>query len=154
MNETSGLGNSLSVRLQRENAAVHFSGTQGTHVVHLDGSPELGGENKGFRPTELLLYAVGGCAMFDFVSMIYRQGIAVQDVSADISGTRQAEGSANPFVDIHIKFVIVGQKSELDNYHNVIQLFAKRAVRELCSVGLTIRKETSMRHAVEFSYAP
>ncbi len=152
MNVALGLGNSVSVRLKRENTAVHFSGTKEKHVLHLDGPPELGGENKGFRPTELLLYAIGGCAIFDFVSMLYRQGIRIQDVFADISGTRHAEGATNPFIDIHIKFVIVGKKNDIENHHNAIQLFAKRAVHELCSVGLTIRKETKIRHDVEFSY--
>ncbi len=153
MGEVASAADPLSVRLTRQNAAVHFLGERETHVVHIDGTPELGGENKGFRPTELLLYALGGCAILDFSSMLYRQGIKVHDIFADVSGTRKAEGAAKPFSDIHIKFVIAGKQDELEDYRAIIQLFAKRAVHELCSVGLTIRKETSIRHDVEFLHA-
>ena len=152
MSTISNAEHSVSVKLKRQNAAVHFCGTDGVHNVRIDGPSELGGQNKGFRPTELLLYALGGCAVLDFAAMLYKQGIQVEDISVETSGARRAEGGAKPFSDIHIRFLIAGKKEELENHRPIIQLFAKRSVHELCSVGLTLRKETTITHNIEFSY--
>jgi putative redox protein len=37
--------------------------------VHLDASPDIGGTNKGMRPMQLLLVALGGCSTIDIISI-------------------------------------------------------------------------------------
>lgn len=139
----------MTVTLHRENSRVHFVGSKGPNEIHLDGAPEIGGENKGFRPTQVLLYAVGGCAVFDFTSMLYKQNLEIEDISVEVTGERVQEGPITPFSAIHIKFTLVGNSAQLAENRALIESFAKRAVHQLCSVGATIRKETPIDFTVE-----
>ncbi len=70
----------MKVILTRENEKVYFRGEDDSNIIHIDGSSEIGGENKGFRPMQILLYAIGSCAVFDFVSMLYKQRRAFEDI--------------------------------------------------------------------------
>ena len=50
---------------------VMFAAESGTgHSITMDGPEEVGGQNRGARPMELLLLGTGGCALFDVVSML------------------------------------------------------------------------------------
>ena len=50
---------------------VKFEAESGTgHSITMDGPEEVGGQNQGARPMELLLLGTGGCALFDVVSML------------------------------------------------------------------------------------
>ncbi len=42
------------------------------HAVLMDGAKEVGGEDSGPRPTELLLIALGGCTGMDVVSILQK----------------------------------------------------------------------------------
>ena len=36
----------------------------------MDGSPEIGGENLGARPMQMVLMALGGCSSMDVLSIL------------------------------------------------------------------------------------
>ena len=140
----------VRVSLSRENEKVHFIGEQEQHTIHIDGPPEIGGDNKGFRPMQVLLYALGGCAVFDFVSLLYKQIGAVEDVIVEVEGVRKQEGSCKPFVSISLCFIVIGREGHaLIEKKSLIEHCAKLAVQELCSVGATLRKETKIDYRVE-----
>ena len=40
------------------------------HAIVMDGPPEIGGENLGVRPMEMLLLGMAGCTMIDVVSTL------------------------------------------------------------------------------------
>ena len=40
------------------------------HAITMDGPPEIGGENLGVRPMEMLLLGMAGCTMIDVVAKI------------------------------------------------------------------------------------
>ncbi len=47
---------------------VMFVGESGSgHSVVMDGAPDAGGRNLGFRPMEMLLLGLGGCSAFDVI---------------------------------------------------------------------------------------
>lgn len=41
--------------------------------VHLNASPEIGGEAKGFRPMELLAGSLSACSSIDVLNILYKQ---------------------------------------------------------------------------------
>ena len=50
-----------------------FLGESGSgHTVVMDGAPEHGGRNMGFRPMEMLLIGAGGCSSFDVVQILQK----------------------------------------------------------------------------------
>ena len=61
----------MKIVINRLNDAVHFEGTNAHgNTIHMDGSPEIGGEGKGVRPMELLLFGVAACSSIDVVSIL------------------------------------------------------------------------------------
>ena len=43
------------------------------NIIHIDGAPDIGGENKGFRPMQLLAAGVGSCSSIDIISILKKQ---------------------------------------------------------------------------------
>lgn len=120
----------MKVHLKRVNEAVHFEGNapSSSVKVHIDGSPDIGGQQLGVRPMELVLMALGSCSVFDLVSILKKQRQELLNVDVEISGNRR-EAIPNIFTDIHIKFIIEGQIDK-----EKAQKAAELAVKKYCSV--------------------
>jgi putative redox protein len=121
----------MEVKLKRANQAVHFEGSSSSSEVkvHIDGSPEIGGEAKGARPMELVLMALGSCSVLDLLSILKKQRQDVQDIQVEISGNRR-DVIPKTFTDIHIKFLIKGNQISLEKAEKAAEL----AVKKYCSV--------------------
>ena len=120
----------MHISLQRVNDAVHFEGTgDSTDVhVHIDGSPDIGGEGLGVRPMELVLMALGSCSALDLVTILKKQRQQIDDVKIDVKGERREE-IPHIFTDIHISFYL---KGDIDQ--TKAGKAAKLAVKKYCSV--------------------
>lgn len=120
----------MNISLKRTNDAVHFEGSsQTTDVkVHIDGSPEIGGEGLGVRPMELVLMALGSCSALDLVIILKKQRQQIDDLQIEVSGKRRDE-VPNIFTHIHITFRLSGQ-IDLAKAEKAGEL----AVKKYCSV--------------------
>jgi len=120
----------MHISLQRVNDAVHFEGTgDSTDVhVHIDGSPDIGGEGLGVRPMELVLMALGSCSVLDLVTILKKQRQQIDDVKIDVKGERREE-IPHIFTDIHISFYL---KGDIDQ--TKAGKAAELAVKKYCSV--------------------
>lgn len=121
----------MEVNLKRVNQAVHFEGSSSSSSikVHIDGSPEIGGEGLGVRPMELVLMALGSCSVLDLISILKKQRQDIQDVQIEISGNR-TDTIPKVFTDIHLKFFIEGNQVSLEKAEKAAEL----AVKKYCSV--------------------
>lgn len=121
----------MEVNLKRINRAVHFEGSSESSSikVHIDGSPEIGGEGLGVRPMELVLMALGSCSVLDLISILKKQRQDVQDIQIEILGNR-TDSIPKVFTDIHIKFLIKGNQISLEKAEKAAEL----AVKKYCSV--------------------
>ena len=99
----------MKIALQRANDAVHFIGNSDSANVkiHIDGSPEIGGEGLGVRPMELVLMALGSCSALDFVSILKKQRQQLDDFRITVEGKRREE-IPHVFTAIHIGFQLWG----------------------------------------------
>lgn len=120
----------MNITLKRTNDAVHFEGiSQTTDVrVHIDGSPEIGGEGLGVRPMELVLMALGSCSALDLVSILKKQRQQIDNLQIDVSGQRR-EQIPNIFTSIHIVFRLAGAIDQAK-----AEKAAELAVKKYCSV--------------------
>ena len=120
----------MKIDIQRVNQAVHFeaSAPSSTVKVQIDGSPEIGGEELGVRPMELVLMALGSCSVLDLASILKKQRQEVEDIKIEVSGNR-TESIPKVFTDIHIKFLLSG-KIDLIKAEKAAEL----AVKKYCSV--------------------
>ncbi|GAA4799695.1 OsmC family protein [Olivibacter ginsenosidimutans] len=120
----------MKITLNRINQAVHFEGTShSTDVkIHIDGSPDIGGEGLGARPMELVLMALGSCSVLDLISILKKQKQEVNDVVIEVEGTRR-EAIPAVFTAIHLLFRLKGAIDE-----QKANKAAELAVKKYCSV--------------------
>ena len=120
----------MNVELQRVNQAVHFEGGGASSAVkvHIDGSPDIGGEGAGVRPMELVLMALGSCSALDLISILKKQRQQITDMRILVEGKRKDAVPA-VFTDIHLSFRLTG-----DIDREKANKAAELAVKKYCSV--------------------
>ena len=120
----------MEIAIQRVNEAVHFeaSAPSSTVKVQIDGSPEIGGEGLGVRPTELVLMALGSCSVLDLGSILKKQRQEIKDIKINVSGKR-TDAIPKVFTDIHLQFILSGT-IDLAKAEKAAEL----AVKKYCSV--------------------
>lgn len=120
----------MKVELNRVNNAVHFEATAPSSniKVHIDGSPEIGGEGLGSRPMELVLMALASCSSLDLVSILKKQKQEIVSFSVSVEAQRR-ETIPHIFTSIHMIFSLSGQIDLAK-----AQKAAELAVKKYCSV--------------------
>lgn len=120
----------MKIELNRVNDAVHFaaSATSSPVKIHIDGSPEIGGQALGVRPMELVLMALGSCSSFDLIQILKKQRQEIEDISVSVEGER-ADAVPAVFTHIHLTFNLKGN-IDLAKAEKAAEL----AVKKYCSV--------------------
>jgi len=94
------------------NQKMAFSSeTPSGHEIKMDAAPEIGGENTGARPTELLLNAVAGCTGIDIISILTKMRLEPTSFKMEVHGNR-ADDHPKKFTDIHIHYALEGDLPE------------------------------------------
>jgi putative redox protein len=110
-----------------------FSGvTPSGHEIRMDAAKEIGGENSGARPTELLMNAVAGCTGIDIISILHKMRLEPTAFHMDMEGER-AEEQPKRFTTIRIHYSLEGDLPE-DKVIRAIQLSKDK----YCSVSHTL----------------
>jgi putative redox protein len=122
-----------------------FVGESGSgHAVVLDGAPEHGGRDMGFRPMEMLLLGLGGCTAFDVVSILKKSRQAITDCEVKIDSDRAKE-IPKVFTRIHIHFIITGNSLDPVKVEKAVNLSADK----YCSASKILEKTAEMTHDFE-----
>ena len=116
--------------------AVRFRGTSGSgHQVDIDGPPELGGENRGIRPMELMLLGLGGCTSFDVVNILRKGRADLVGCVTEIEAER-AETEPKVFTRIHFRFRVSGRDLNARKVERAIRLTAEK----YCSASIMLER--------------
>lgn len=105
----------------------------GGHSIVLDAP---GGRDswQGFKPSELLLAALGGCTAVDVIDILRKQRQQVSGLRLTVEGTQRAE-HPRAFEHIHVQYEVRG--------HGVSPAAVARAIslseEKYCSVAATLR---------------
>lgn len=120
-----------------------FSGVTPTgHEFIMDAAPEVGGENSGPRPTELLLQAVAGCTGIDIISILHKMRLEPSSFHMDVKGER-ADEHPKRFTSIHIHYSLEGELPE-DKVVRAIQLSKDK----YCSVSHSLNSEITVSYSI------
>ncbi|WP_323751532.1 OsmC family protein [Marinobacter sp.] len=113
---------------------VSFKATSGTgHSVQMDGPPDLGGQNLGPRPMEMLLMGVGGCSSFDVMSILKKSRQEVTACHAELEAER-ADAVPAVFTKIHLHFVVTGHNLKEKQVERAVSLSADK----YCSASIML----------------
>ena len=114
------------------------------HSITMDGPPEIGGDNLGVRPMEMLLLGVAGCTMIDVVTTLKKMRQDLSHCETHLSAER-ADGHPKVFTDIHIQFIVKGQDLDPKKVEKAIILSAEK----YCSASIMLGKTASITHDFE-----
>ena len=114
------------------------------HTVIMDASPEVGGENRGSRPMELILMGLGGCASIDVVMILEKARQEITGCKVVINAER-AESDPKVYTRIHVHFIVTGKNLIRDRVARAIELSAEK----YCSVSIMLGKTATIEHDFE-----
>jgi putative redox protein len=122
-----------------------FVGESGSgHSVIMDGAPDAGGRNLGFRPMEMLLLGLAGCSAFDVVLILKRGRENVTDCVVEVDADR-AETDPKIFTNVRMRYIVTGKGLDTNKVERAVKLSEEK----YCSASAIIAKTAQMSHTVE-----
>lgn len=109
------------------------------HKIATDGSKSAGGNEDGYKPTELLLFGMAGCAGIDVVRILEKQRQKLTSLEIELVG-HQNDDYPRPFHTIEVKFIARGENLDEQKLARAIELSEEK----YCVVSQTIANETKV----------
>jgi putative redox protein len=135
----------MKIVLKRLNDACHLEArNEEGNSVDIDGSPSVGGENKGFRPMQLLAAGAGGCSSIDIISILKKQRQDLKDIEVIVDAEREEGKTPSLFRTIHIHYILTGILNE-EKVKGAINL----SLQKYCSVVKTLEKTATITSSYE-----
>ncbi len=126
----------MKVTLQRKNNAFHFEATnEDDATINFDSTREEGGENKGFRPMQSLLGAMGACSAIDIILILKKQKQTIDDFRIEIDGERETGTEPSLWKIAHVRFFLKGKIDQAK-----AERAAELSMKKYCSVAATLGK--------------
>lgn len=134
----------MNVELVRKNKAFHFEATDASnHKVQIDASPKVGGDDKGTRPMDLLLMALGGCSSIDIGLILEKQKQKLEDFKVQITADRE-DAVPSLFKKINLHFILWGDLKE----KRVIKSI-ELSLEKYCSVAKILEPTAEITYSFE-----
>lgn len=128
---------------------LKFDATSGSgHTVTMDGVPEVGGENEGPRPMEVLLMAVGGCAAMDVIAILQKMRVQVDSFNVRVEGD-QAEDHPKVFTAIRMTYKFKGPDVPEDKAMRAVD----KTHEKYCSAIHMVNKAAVVDYRIEIEKA-
>ena len=135
----------MNIQLKRLDNAFHFEArNEEGQTIYLDNSEANGGHNKGVRPMQSLLMALGGCSAIDIVTILKKQRQPIEDFQISIDGEREEGKEPSLWETIHIVFKLKGNLDR-DKVDRAVAL----SMEKYCSVAKTLEKTAKITYEIE-----
>jgi putative redox protein len=115
---------------------LSFDGTATSgFTLPLGSRPEVGGDNDGFRPMELLLIGLAGCTAMDVISIMMKKKLEVLSFDVSVHADRR-EDHPQVFTQATIEYRIRGRNIDQASVERAIEL----SETKYCSAQAMLRK--------------
>jgi putative redox protein len=119
---------------------LKFEGTSAFgHKIATDGAKSAGGQEDGYKPTELLLYGMAGCAGIDIVRILEKQRQKLTSLEIEVTA-HQNDDYPRPFHTVEVKFIARGENLDENKLAKAIELSESK----YCVVSQTIANQTKV----------
>lgn len=95
------------------------------YTVQLGGDPEVGGNDDGFRPMELIATGLAGCTAMDVISILMKKRQPVTGFEVQVHLERASE-HPKVFTAAKIEYLVSGHAIEEEAVRRAIELSATR----------------------------
>ncbi len=134
----------MEVHLKKQRGAFQFKAYNASaYSLDLDASISIGGAEKGFRPMELILTALGSCSSFDLIHILKKQKLELENCQVKVKGKRSDE-VPSLFEEIHIHYLLQGDIAE-----NKIKRALALSVEKYCSVAHILQPTANITYSYE-----
>ncbi len=119
---------------------MKFEGTNAFgHKIVTDGPKSAGGEESGYKPTELLLYGIAGCTGIDVVRILEKQRQQLSSLEIEVTAHQNAD-YPKPFHTVEVKYIARGKDLNPDKLAKAIEL----SEGKFCVVSQTVATEAKV----------
>ena len=134
----------MDLRIKLIEDVCWMASSDSGHGIVLDGSPDIGGQNLGMRPMELVLAGLGGCTAMDVISILRKQRQKVEDCTIDIAAQR-AESIPKVFTQITLTYRVMGCDLNIQGIKRAVELSSKT----YCSVSQMLGATVQFKYLIE-----
>lgn len=134
----------MKTRIKRVGKMAFEAHTSSGHTIRMDASPEVGGDNSGARPMELLLAGMGGCTSIDVIHILEKSRQQVDSCEVEVSAER-ANTDPKVFTHIHAHFTLKGANLNEKKVQRAIELSAE----QYCSASIMLGQTAKITHDFE-----
>jgi len=122
-----------------------FEGTSAFgHKIITDSAKKVGGEETGYKATELLLFSIAGCTGVDVVRILKKQKQPLKSLEIEVIA-HQNDKYPKPFHTIEVKYIARGENLDENKLAQAIELSESK----YCVVSQTVEKEAKVTTSYE-----
>lgn len=114
---------------------MKFDSMVSGHHVIVDALPEVGGEDDGPRPKELMLTALAGCTAMDVISILKKMKITPDGFQVKIDANLTEE-HPKQYDKIHLIYEFQGEDLPMDKLQHAVNLSQEK----YCGVSFMYKK--------------
>ena len=118
------------------------------HRLVMDSAPDVGGANRGFRPTELTAVSLAGCTAMDVISILRKMRCTVERFRVRVDAERR-DAHLRVFEEITLVFELDGD-CRPEQFERAVMLSAER----YCSVSAMLEKTAAIHRTLILNGAP
>ncbi len=124
---------------------LSFSGSADTGFsVPLGAAAEVGGEEDGFRPMELLLVGLAGCTAMDVISILQKKRQNVTSFEVKVHAERSTD-HPRVFTEILIEYVVTGKGIDPVSVERAVDL----SENKYCPAQAMFSKTVKISHKIK-----
>lgn len=126
------------------NGKMAFTGTPDSgHSVLMDAFGNVGGEDQGPRPTELVLMGLGGCTAMDVISILEKMKQNITGFEIKVHADK-AETHPKVFTHIVLEYILTGRSIDPGAVEKAVMLSKEKYCSVQAMLGKTAEIETKI----------
>lgn len=133
----------MKAKVVWQNDLTFIGSSESGFEVRLDSIKEVGGNDSGLRPMEMVAIGIAGCTAMDVMSILKKKRLDVTGFEVIVYGARAVE-HPKKFTDIVIEYVVTGNGIDETSVERAVQLSEER----YCAAIGTIRGNVNLSHKI------
>jgi len=115
------------------------------HKLKIDVAEEMGGEDSGPRPKQLLLAALAGCTGLDVVSILNKMRVEFDDFNVKVEGELTDE-HPKQYKSMHVTYEFWGKELPKDKIEKAVRL----SDEQYCGVSAMYKKAIPVSRSIVY----
>jgi len=136
----------MRVEIKQVSGLTLVGRSDSNHWVVMDAGENVGGNNAGARPMELVLMGLGGCTGMDVISILQKKRTPFNKVDVKLEAER-AEEHPKVFTKVKITFLVYGDKEKIKTKD--IERAIELSNTKYCSASSMFKKTADISYYYE-----